>query len=63
MSWGPCYFYYCCPDCGKRFKYAADMIPELGERFGCCPDCGKPCSPECEGAVKPDDLLYVEIDE
>ena len=24
MSWGPCFMYYRCPQCGKKFKYAFD---------------------------------------
>lgn len=63
MSWGPCYFYYCCEVCGRRFKYATDLIPLLGDRFGRCPSCGIPCTPAAEGAVIPEDLRYEEIDE
>ena len=25
MSWGACYFYYRCPGCGRKFKYATDL--------------------------------------
>ena len=63
MSWGPCYFYYCCDACGKRFKYAADMIPVLGDRFGCCPDCGRLCTSLKDGAAAVDDLCYEEVEE
>ena len=28
MSWGACFFYYRCPDCGRKFKYATDLIAE-----------------------------------
>ena len=39
MSWGPCFLYYRCPQCGKKFKYATDLIPEFGDDFGKCPAC------------------------
>ena len=42
MSWGANFFYYHCPVCKEKFKYAQDLIPEFGERFGCCPKCGAP---------------------
>lgn len=63
MSWGPCFFYYHCPVCGKKFKCAVDLIPELGARFGLCPDCGAAGVLEKEGARTPDDLEYQEIEE
>jgi len=63
MSWGPCYLYYHCPDCGTRFKYDIDMIPVFGDRFGCCPGCGRPCASEKEGAVTTDDVLYHEVED
>ena len=63
MSWGPCFFYYHCPDCGRKFKYATDLIPELGDRFGLCPGCGAAGVLEKEGARTPDDMEYEEIAE
>ena len=39
MSWGALFFYYSCPKCGKKFKYAEDLIPYFGDSFGECPDC------------------------
>ena len=62
MSWGNCYFYYTC-SCGKKFKYAADMISYFGNDFGKCPVCGNDCTPEREGAIIPEDSLYPEVDE
>ena len=61
MSSGPCYIYYTCPDCGKRFKYSIDMIPVFGEDFGRCPSCHRVCTLEREGAVTTDDLRYEEV--
>ena len=26
--------YYRCPQCGKKFKYAIDLIPEFGDASG-----------------------------
>ena len=63
MSWGPCFFYYRCKDCGHRFKSATDLIPELGPRCGLCPKCGTEGVLEKEGARTPDDMDYEEIDE
>ncbi len=62
MSWGPCFMYYRCPQCGKKFKYATDLIPEFGDDFGKCPDCGTMGAFEKEGARTPDDLEYTEVE-
>ena len=63
MSWGPCFFYYHCPNCGRKYKCAVDLIPELGQRFGRCPVCGVEGVLEKEGARTTDDLDYEEIEE
>ena len=63
MSWGPCFFYYRCPICGRKFKYATDLIPDFGARFGTCPKCGVEGVLEKEGARTPDDMDYEEIEE
>ncbi|MBR4443822.1 MAG: excinuclease ATPase subunit [Clostridia bacterium] len=63
MSWGPGFFYYRCSRCGKKFKYAQDMIPVFGAQFGNCPECGIPGEYLFDGARTPDDLEYEEIDE
>ena len=55
--------YYCCPECGRKFKYATDLIPVVGEKFGCCPTCGAAGVFEKEGARTADDLEYEEVDE
>ena len=62
MTWGPCLMYYHCPRCGKRFKYAIDMIPEFGLDFGHCPVCGSEGSLEKDGARTPDDADYEEVE-
>lgn len=62
MSWGALYFYYKCPECGKLFKYATDLIPEFGDDFGKCPACGAMGNYVKEGARTKDDLLYEEIE-
>ncbi|BDF71969.1 hypothetical protein CE91St41_29500 [Oscillospiraceae bacterium] len=62
MSWGACYMYYRCPACGKRFKYATDLIPVFGPDFGRCPDCGGAGDYEKDGARTPDDALYEEVE-
>ncbi|MBR4157298.1 MAG: excinuclease ATPase subunit [Oscillospiraceae bacterium] len=63
MSWGPCFMYYRCPDCGKQFKCAVDMIPVLGDDFGKCPVCGAAGVFVKEGARTPDDQDYEEVGE
>lgn len=63
MSWGPCFMYYHCGDCGKKFKYAVDMIPVFGEQFGFCPDCNKEGVFEQDGARIPNDAEYIEIED
>ena len=62
MSWGPSFMYYHCPDCGRKFKYALDLIPEAGEAFGLCPACGVPGVYEKDGARTPDDSDYEEVE-
>ena len=62
MSWGPCFMYYICPQCGKKFKYATYLIPEFGEEFGKCPACGAMGAFEKEGARTLDDLDYEEVE-
>ena len=63
MSWGPCFMYYRCPACGKRFKYALDLIPVFQDRFGLCPVCSAAGSFVKDGAITPDDQDYEEVDE
>lgn len=63
MSWGVNLMYYRCPDCGKKFKYAEDLIPCFGDRFGRCPICGAEGIFEKSGARTPDDLDYEEVEE
>ena len=62
MSWGPCFFYYRCPCCGKLFKYALDLLPTLGQRFGCCPVCGAEGVCLHDGAIILDDAGYTEVE-
>lgn len=62
MTWGPCFMYYHCPECGKRFKYAVDMIPEFGQNFGRCPACGTEGIFEKDGARIPADAMYEEVE-
>ena len=62
MSWGANYFYYHCANCGKKFKYAQDLIPEFGEEFGKCPVCGSMGVFEQDSARIPEDLQYEEVE-
>ncbi len=63
MSWGANFFYYHCPVCKEKFKYAQDLIPEFGERFGCCPKCGAPGVFEKDSPRIPEDSQYFEVED
>ena len=62
MSWGVGYMYYHCPRCGKKFKYALDLIAEFGDSYGQCPDCKVMGVYERDGAIGPDDAEYADIE-
>ena len=62
MSWGPGFFYYRCPACGRQFKYAQDMIPEFGADFGKCPACGTMGAYVKDGPRGADDSEYEEVE-
>lgn len=40
MTWGPYYFFYVCPDCGKKYRWLTEDMSD--ERFSDCPACGVP---------------------
>ena len=54
--------YYHCPACGKKFKYALDLMAEFGGDFGRCPACGVEGVYEKDGARTLDDLDYEEVE-
>ncbi len=62
MTWGICFMYYHCPICGKKFKYAVDLIPEFGDNFGKCPNCSTSGIFEKDGARTIDDMDYEEVE-
>lgn len=62
MSWGPSFMYYHCPICGKKFKYALDLLSELGGDFGMCPACSVEGIYEKDGARTLDDNDYEEVE-
>lgn len=37
MTWGPYYFFYECPECGKKFRWCLDDMNESS--FSQCPAC------------------------
>lgn len=63
MTWGAFYMYYACPKCGKKFKYAIDLLDVAGEQFGQCPNCKLEGTFIKEGPNTPDSLEYEEVDE
>lgn len=54
--------YYNCPVCGKKFKYALDLMSEFGEEFGKCPVCGTMGTYEYDGPRRKDDKDYFEVE-
>lgn len=62
MSWGPCMMYYHCPQCGKKFSYATDLMVQFGGDFGKCPDCHVDGVYEKDGARTLDDKDYTEVE-
>lgn len=62
MTWGAFYMYYQCPQCGKKFKYAIDLLNEMGDQFGKCPICNIEGTFIKEGPNTPDSLEYEETD-
>ncbi len=63
MSWGVGFFYYRCPNCNKKFKYAQDLISYFGDEFGLCPDCGTMGTYVKDGPRGLDDNEYFEVEE
>lgn len=62
MTWGPYFMYYICPKCGKKFKYALDMLACEADTFGKCPQCGMAGVFEQDGARIQRDNLYEEVE-
>ncbi len=62
MSWGPCFLYYHCPSCGRKFKYELALLAEIPEQFGCCPNCEVMGEFEFQSARTPNDSEYEEVD-
>lgn len=40
MTWGPYYFFYICPSCGKKYRWLLDDMSD--PHFSECPDCKIP---------------------
>ena len=62
MTWGVSFMYYHCPQCGMKFKYALDLIPQFGDDFGKCPECDVQGVYEKDGARTLDDFDYTEVE-
>ena len=60
MSWGPFWMYYCCYDCGVKYKSCTDTIADPS--FGRCPHCDKQgvLVGESGTAVPDDELSYID---
>ena len=37
MTWGDYFFFYECPECGKKYRYPIDLMSDPD--YGACPDC------------------------
>jgi hypothetical protein len=53
---------YPCKKCGKKYKYAIDLIGDFGADFGKCPVCGSDGDLTYEGPVSPETSQYEEVD-
>ena len=53
---------YTCKKCGKKYKYAIDLIADFGADFGKCPVCGADGDLTYEGAVSPETSEYEEVE-
>lgn len=62
MTWGAQYMCYTCNKCGKKYRYATDMIADFGADFGTCPDCGSDGKLTLEGPVSPEVCEYEEVE-
>lgn len=62
MTWGAQYMCYTCKECGKKYKYAIDLIGDFGADFGKCPVCGSEGDLTYEGPVSPETSQYEEVD-
>ncbi len=62
MTWGAQYMCYVCNKCGKKYRYATDLIADFGADFGMCPDCGSDGKLTLEGPVSPEVVEYEEVD-
>lgn len=63
MSWGVGFFYYVCPQCGHKFKYAQDLMTEFGNDFGKCTKCGTMGKYVKDGPRGTDDAEYEEVED
>ncbi|MDD6879954.1 MAG: excinuclease ATPase subunit [Firmicutes bacterium] len=54
--------YYNCEKCGKKFKYALDLMVEFGDDYGKCPVCGTMGTYEYDGPRRKDDNDYFEVE-
>lgn len=62
MTWGAQYMCYTCKKCGKKYKYAIDLIGDFGADFGKCPVCGSDGDLTYEGPVSPETSQYEEVE-
>ena len=62
MTWGAQYMCYECKKCGKKYKYAVDLIGDFGEEYGLCPVCGSEGKLVFEGPVSPETSAFEEVE-
>ena len=53
---------YECKKCGKKYKYAVDLIGDFGEEYGLCPVCGSEGKLVFEGPVSPETSAFEEVE-
>ncbi len=62
MTWGAQYMCYICEKCGKKYRYAIDLIGDYGADFGKCPVCGSEGKLVCEGPVSVETQQYEDVE-
>ena len=62
MTWGAQYMCYTCKKCGKKYRYAIDLIGDFGADYGKCPVCGSEGHLDAEGPVGDATRSYEDVE-
>ena len=53
---------YTCKKCGKKYRYAIDLIGDYGPDYGKCPVCGSDGNLDAEGPVGDATRPYEDVE-